>query len=406
MSSATFLGISSLIASRFLVIVPALAQRLVDDADLPIHAGSIVAVSDDAVKIGLETSLSVPAGLTVKLDPFELWLYNKETPEFQPWSMVPLEEWTVSGKTDITIKDEVVGVGSRSELNVWLSDMLYNKESQISARGNTTAHLGAINFDVKLDKTVKIDGLWSLEGYSLENSRLILPPREDGVNIIGNMTLPNWSILDIGLGNLTFNAWAGDFLLGKVAVYDVFLEPGNTTLPFEGELFLDTVFENIVDILGSQATALTSGSLEIGISGNSTTVDGEHITYLENVLNEAHFLSRVPVAQLITDALAGIRDGTLKLGGLLDAVSDGLGPLLDDLLGGGADRDEDGDSEESEGIPFDDIFGNLLDELDENRSEEDSDSAENPFSELLDGLGMRSRVAKTKVRRLISRTRR
>lgn len=390
----------SLTFRRFLVIVPALAQRLVDDADLPINGGSIIAVSDDAVKIGLETSLSVPGGLTVKLDPFELWLYNKNATEFQPWSMVPMEQWTVSGKTDISIKDQVVGVGNRSELNIWLSDMLYNKESQISARGNTTAHLGALGFDVKLDKTVAVDGLWSLEGYNLRDSRLLLPPREDGVNIVGNMTLPNWSILDIGLGNLTFNAWAGDFLLGNVAVFNVFLEPGNTTLPFEGQLFLDTIFENLVDILGSQTTALTAGSLEIGISGNSTMVDGEHITYLESVLNEAHFFSRVPITQLLTDFLAGVGDGSVKLEGLLDVLSDGFGPLLDDLLGGGGGGNNNS-TDEPGGIPFDDIFGDLLDKLDENRAGNGGSSSDSPLADLLSGLGMRSEVAKTKVRRFM-----
>jgi hypothetical protein len=319
--------------------------------------------------------------------------------------MVPMEQWTVSGKTDILIKDLVVGVGNRSELNVWLSDMLYNKESHISARGNTTAHLGALGFDVKLDKTVTVDGLWSLEGYNLRDSRLLLPPREDGVNIVGNMTLPNWSILDIGLGNLTFNAWAGDFLLGNVAVFDVFLEPGNTTLPFVGQLYLDTIFENVVDILGSQTTALTSGSLEIGISGNSTMVDGEHITYLESVLNEAHFYSRVPIAQLLADFLAGVGDGSVKLEGLLDVLSEGFGPLLDDLLGGGGGGNDDS-TDEPGGIPFDDIFGDLLHELDENRGGNGNSSSDSPLADLLNGLGLRSEVAKTRVRRFIGAARR
>ena len=394
----------SLTSFRFLVIVPALAQRIVDDTDLPIYRGTLVAVSDNSVRIGIETALTVPGGLSVKLDPLELWLYNKETPGFQPWSMVPLDGQTVSGRTEINVEGQVVGVGNRSELHTFLSGMLYNRTAEISAKGNTTAHLGALNFNVHLDKTVEVDALRELDGFSLDNSQLIIPPREDGINLVGNLTLPNWSILTIGLGNLTFNAWAGDVLIGNLALYDVLLEPGNSTLPFEGELYFETVFEHLVDILGSQSASLSSGSLEVGISGNTTKVDGEHITYLENVLNEAHVLGRTPIIQLLTDFLAGVRDGAIEFDGILDLLSDSVGPLLDDLLGGGGGDDEEGGGGgDDSGIPFRDIFDNLLDDLDENQDPNEETS--NPISDLLDGLGMRSKAAKRRVKRALKESR-
>ena len=362
-------------------------------------------MSDDSVKIGLNTALTVPGGLSVGLDALELWLYNSKTDGFKPWSMVPLESLTASGRTEINVKDQVVGVGDRDELHSWLSRMLYNEKAEISARGNTTAHIGALNFDISLDKTVSIDALRKLEGFSLTNSQLLLPPRDNGINLMGNLTLPNWSILTIGLGNLTFNAWAGDILIGNVAVYDVLLEPGNSTLPFEGELYLPVIFDNLVEIIGSQALAIGSASLELGISGNTTMVDGEHITYLENVLNEAHILSRVPIFQILTDALSSVRDGDISLDGLLDVVSDGLGPLLDDLLGGIGDDSGGGeDNGGSSSIPVDDIFQDLLDDLEENDSssedgggQDDGGDSESPIADLLDGLGMRDAAARRKV---------
>jgi hypothetical protein len=375
----------------------------VDDTDLPIFGGTLVAMSNDKVRIGLSTALSVPGGLTVRLDPLELYLYNKEAPEFEPWTMVPLEGQTVSGHTEINVEGQVVGVGNRHELDTWLTGMLYNRTQEISAKGNTTAHLGALNFNVELDKTVTVDGLRKLEGFSLDSSQLLLPPREDGINLMGNLTLPNWSILTLGLGNLTFNAWAGDVLIGSVAVFDVLLEPGNSTLPFEGELFFDAVFENLGEIIGSQSTALSSGSLEIGISGNSTLVDGEHITYLENVLNEAHIVGKVPIIQLLTDFLAGVRDGSTEFEGVLDLLSDSFGPLIDNLLGGGDDEGEEEDDEgdeDDEGVPFRDIFQNLLDDLDKN---EDSDEP-SPISNLLDGLGKKSKIARRKVARSLKKS--
>ncbi|KAI9148381.1 hypothetical protein HJFPF1_12212 [Paramyrothecium foliicola] len=334
----------------FLKIIPALAQLLVNDTDLPIYGGEIKALSNDEIAIGLQTSLTIPGGLSVRLDPLEMWLYNKDTPDFSPYTMVPLDGQNIKGKTDINIQGTVVRVGNRTELNKWLNSVLRQERADISVRANTTAHLGALNFGVNLQKTVNVNALDTLEGFKLEGARVLLPAEEDGTNLIGNLTLPNWSNLTIGLGNLTFNAWAGTYLVGSTSVLDVLLPPGNTTLPFRGQVFLPVLLENLVDILASQSQALTRGQLEIGLSGNSTMVNGEHITYIENVLNELHILSPVPLMQLLTDVLKSVMEGNVDLGGLAEALADGLGPLLEGILGGGG----------GDGSGLGDLLGDLL----------------------------------------------
>lgn len=289
----------------------------------------------------------MPAGLTVGLDPLQLWLYNKQTPEFRPYTMVPLAKQSVHGHTEIQVRETIVQVDDRDELYTWLKTMLYQKQAQISVKGNTTAHLGKLHFGIKLKKTVTIDALDTLRGFALTDSALLLPPDKDGTNLIGNLTLPNWSALKIGLGNLTFNAYAGDTLIGNVAVYDVLLPPkSNSSLAFRGEIFIPTVLQNLGPILSSQSDALSQGNIEIAISGNSTKVNGEHITYLERVLNEAHIMSQVPIIQLLVDVVRSVLDGNIDLGGLGKALVDGLGPLIDGLFDG-----SDGDN------PLGDLLG-------------------------------------------------
>lgn len=375
------------LGARFLKIVPALAQLIVNRTGLPIHNASLKAVSDDQVIIGLSTSLTVPGGLTVQLDPIDLYLHNENTPEFSPYTMVPLHGQSVSGKTDITIKEQTVDVGNRTELNTWLTRMLYSKETDISVKGNTTAHLGALHFNIELDKTVTIAALDTLRGFSLEDARIKLPAADDGTNLLGNLTLPNWSDLTIGLGNLTFNAWVGEILIGTTSVFNVLLPPGNNTLPFQGQIFMDTVLGNLLHIVGAQGQSITQGVLEIAIGGNKTTVDGEHITYLEKVLNPARIISRIPILQLLTDAMGSIRDGDLSLDGLTDVLGDGIGSLLDDLFGGGDEGGGDGDD------------SNLADEIFGDRDENSTDHG--ILGDLLDELDMKDGSAKRKCIRAI-----
>ncbi|KAI1847931.1 hypothetical protein JX266_006044 [Neoarthrinium moseri] len=323
----------------FLKIVPALAQAIVNRTDLPIYYASLKAISDSQVLVGLQTALDVPAGLTVSLDGFKLFLYNADTNPFSPYTSVVLPRQSVSGHTVLSIDNQIVNIGNRSEINKWLERTLYNKTTDISVRADTMAHLGALKAPIHLDKTVTINGLNKLDGVKLDEIRIVLPPEADGTNLIGNFTLPNWSPLTMGLGNVTFNAWAGDIIIGNATILNVELPPGNSTRSFKGQIFLDALIKNLGKVISSQASAITSGNILVGISGNKTIVNGQHITYLENVLNNIRIDTEVPILQALGDVLASIsgEDPTLDLGGILGVIgqllgSDGpLSGLLDGL---------------------------------------------------------------------------
>jgi hypothetical protein len=326
------------ISSRFLKVVPALAQRIVDDTNLPIYEGSIKALSDTQVSVGLRTALDVPAGLTVSLDGFVLYLYNSDSEGFNPYTSVSLSPETVKGHTVISIQDQVVDIGNRTELNKWLQRTLSNKTSDISVRGDTTAHLGALKAPIHLEKTVSINGLNELAGVKLNSLRIVLPPEADGSNLIGNFTLPNWSPLTMGLGNLTFNTMAGDTIIGNATILNVELPPGNSTREFRGQIFLDVLIANIGKVISSQTDVLRTGNIVVGITGNSTIVNGEHITYLENVLNNVRIDTPVPIIQALGDLLDSVtgENPTLNITSIIGLIGDFLdssGPLSG-LLGG------------------------------------------------------------------------
>jgi hypothetical protein len=311
----------------------------VNNTQLPIYSASLTAVSDSEVRVSLKTALDVPAGLTVGLDPFELFLYNSDTTGgFFPYTSVNLPYQAVNGHTVIELQNQTVGIGNRTEINKWLQRVVYNKTTEISVRADTNAHLGAIKAGIHLEKTVTINGLNQLAGVSLDNIKIVLPPDEDGTNLIGNFTLPNWSDLTMGLGNLTFNAWSGNVIIGNATILNVNLSPGNTTLPFRGQIFIDTLVANIGSVISSQASVLSTGNLVVGVSGNKTLVNGEHITYLEDVLNNIKIFTSVPIIQALGDLLDSVSgsDPTTDLGGIIGLIEQllGSGGPLAGLLGG------------------------------------------------------------------------
>ncbi|KAK7908835.1 hypothetical protein PG985_016138 [Apiospora marii] len=327
----------------FLKIIPALAQRIVDDTDLPIKNATLKAVSSDLVQVSLTTSLNVPKGLSVGLDEFSLYMYNPETAgAFSPYLSLDMKAMTLSGNTDITVTDQMLRVSNHTELDSWLNRTFVDDATALSVQGATTAHLGALKMPIRLAKTVPLAGLRKLAGVRLDAIKLILPPQADGTNIVGNFTLPNWSILTMDLGNITLDILAGDkeILLGTATIFDVVLPPGNHSLPFRGQLYIPALLENFGGVLSSQGDALASGKLTLGVRGNRTEVDGRRISYLEHVLNNMLLMTDVPVAQLlgdVADSVAG-RNATVSLDGLLgvagQALGEGLQSSLEKLLKG------------------------------------------------------------------------
>lgn len=293
-------------------------------SDLPILGGTFLAHSPDSAIVSLSTELDIPSGIKASIDPFTLYIFNRNTTPFTPFLGVALNKTYLDGRTQINITDEVVTVTDQTQMELWLTGVFNNAKTAVSVRGEANVHIGALHDRVSIDKTATIDSLRRLEGFSFDTLELVLPADADGTNIKGNLTLPNWSPLTVGLGNVTLNVFSGTYLVGIANLYDVVIPPGNQTLNYRGQLFIDYALQNIPGIIASQASALQSGNIEITASGNASVVDGQHIGWVENVLNAQRLTAQVPIFELVGQVAGQILGNSSDIG---DALSD----LLDSL---------------------------------------------------------------------------
>jgi len=155
--------------------------------------------------------------------------------------------------------------------------------------------------------------------------QLVLPALEDGTNVKGNINLPNWGNLALGLGNLTLNVLSGHMPVGIVYIYNVTMYPGNNSYPFHGQLFLKDAIANIGALLDSQSEPLSRGSIRLGTTGNATMINGEHINFIEKVLNNKYIYSEMPVMTLLAQVLGGLLNGDGNGPGLTEIISDLVG---------------------------------------------------------------------------------
>ncbi|KAK8075911.1 hypothetical protein PG994_003183 [Apiospora phragmitis] len=307
----------------FLVILPAIVQRIVDDQGLPIKGGAFLCLSPTQMMISLETSLKTP--LAVRIDPLTMFLYNKETPDFSPFVNLTLPEQKLDGETAIVVTNRTVTITNETELITWFDAVWDKPQTALSVRGDSTVHLGALHSKVHLEKTVEVKSLNQLTGFGIEALSLILPP---------SLTA---ATLTLGLGNVSLNLMAGDVRIGLITIYDVLIPPGNNTREFDGRLFLDQVAANLGAVLASQGEALNQGVVRIDATGNATVVNGQHIPFVEAILKKKRVTSKIGVFTLLGDVVdslthsqqqgAGGGNGTTTTtnGSLVDLVGDTFG---------------------------------------------------------------------------------
>ncbi|KAI0446035.1 hypothetical protein F4803DRAFT_547554 [Xylaria telfairii] len=300
----------------FTKIIPAITQDIVNSQKLPIIGGTFQALSPTELSVTLQTELNTP--LAADLDPTTLFVYNKDTPDYSPFINITLPKLHANHKTPVMVTNQTVQVTNETELVKWFSQVFDLPKAELSVKGKATVHLGALKMNAEIDKTIEAGALNHLDGFGITSLRLVYPPLEDGTNIRGTLNLPNAGVLTLGLGNLTLNLFSGDIKLGFVNIYDVVLPPGNNTRNYEGQLYLKELVPNLGGILDSQSAPLAAGNIELKARGNATMVNGMHISYVEQVLNNKTLVATVPVISLLSDVIGSFSaSGNASLADLL-----------------------------------------------------------------------------------------
>lgn len=264
-----------------MVIVPNMIASTMASAAMPVKAGTLEAVSSSMVRIGLTTELNSPSGISVGLDSFPLELYNSDTPGQPAFVTLIVPAHTLNGHNTIDIPAQEVHVHSEPELRKMLVRAFNSETATVGIRGTSTAKLGAVEYPVNLNKTVELGGLRNLNGLVVESTNPLAPAAADGSNLEGSIMLPNFSPLGLGLGNMTLNMYAEGLQVGTVSARDVYAKPGNQSVAYTGTLDVDTVSQNMELVL-KQAKELNG--IELVIRGVQMTVDGQHVSYLDDVV--------------------------------------------------------------------------------------------------------------------------
>ncbi|GAB1313190.1 DUF748 domain-containing protein [Madurella fahalii] len=322
----------------FKVIIPTIIRNIVDDQELPVKGGALNFTDPTRLHITLDTSLDTP--LAVRIDPSPLSLLRPaaDGAAGTPFLKLQMPEQYINHETDVLIPNQVVDVLDHTQLVAWFSEFFDKEAVELRIKADSlSAHLGALDYQVDLDKAIKVQGLNYLKGFGVRDMQFTIPPGPSGHNMRGTLDIPNAGVLTLGLGNVTFNVMADDVNLGMVRIYNLDLKPGNNTPPFNGDFYFDQLVPNLAAFIETQRDALANGMIELHAVGNSTFHNGQRIGYVEGVLNQKRIPFRVPATTLLLGVLSGVLAGGTNGSELplLDTLGSVLGntTLFEQLLG-------------------------------------------------------------------------
>lgn len=141
-----------------MLIVPAIAQRLVDNTKLPITSATLTNPTPDGITFSLVANLALPGGIGVDLKPMTLGLYTNTTGPTDPYLKVSLPEYHLKGKSVLSVTNDTAKILNQTQFEDFLSIAVNSVNFSMSAYGKTDAYIGAIKIPLTLDKKVEMPG--------------------------------------------------------------------------------------------------------------------------------------------------------------------------------------------------------------------------------------------------------
>ncbi|KAL8774247.1 MAG: hypothetical protein Q9209_000998 [Squamulea sp. 1 TL-2023] len=171
----------------------------------------------------------------------------------------------------------------------------------ISMKGIRHPYLDTCPYLAKLIQTTGLNGL---SGFNVTSFSIKLIPEPDGANMVGEVLIPNPSVLTISMGNVTFNNFVDGTFIGTSLLSDLVLKPGDNNVAMRSTVNQTFVIETMMG-------KYRNGMLPVDIVGNSSVYEGEHLPYFEKALqaNRQHIVLNVGAA------LAEVGGGSLLGGG-------------------------------------------------------------------------------------------
>ncbi|CAO2657009.1 Nn.00g058120.m01.CDS01 [Neocucurbitaria sp. VM-36] len=275
--------------------IPKKAQHEINASTLEVTSQEVTNPQPDGVHLKIGTVVKSDSSYHPTIDGFKAALSLQGQ---QPFLYIDIPEAKSEAETHITV-DQDVKFASLDSFIAYTKAVLASETFDVHLDGKPTIHLSGLpSMDVNFNKVVTMKGLNKLSGLNITDVKILSGKNEilsDGSNLVGNVTIPNPSVMTLDLGNVTMNLNVDGKAIGTSLLPNLVLKPGDNLLPMQGRV--DQL--GLVSIIQSK---YKNGILPLEITGNSSIKNGEHLMYYEDAIKSNTIkldLNTVPALQRI-----------------------------------------------------------------------------------------------------------
>ncbi|KAK9857522.1 hypothetical protein MYU51_021045 [Penicillium brevicompactum] len=290
----------------FLVVIPAVAQLVVNKSDLWIVNAEVMSPTPTTVEMTLAAKVNLKLALGVRLDPVIFYTFVRSYGHEDAWGAINIPGQTIKGNYTLGVDNQHTPLLNLTTWEAFVNQTVFQKETALSL----LELLMALN---------------RFEGFFIADSTLMLPAEDDGTNLIANLTLPNPTALSFQVGTITLDLKSGDtdLVIGNATVKDVILRPGNNTFPLRGVLNLRNILSNLGEVLASQSSAIRTGDLSLTAVTRTIVSNGTLIPYYTKVLGSLPLVANVGIGDVLKNTLKHLStDAGLNLTGAISGLID------------------------------------------------------------------------------------
>ena len=279
--------IAFLLLTLFFVLIllfvafPKIAQSNIDSAS-SLNVTQLILSNPSATGFHLfqNSTITNTAPYHPQLDAFNATIALEGS---QPYASIEIGHMHAQ-RTTIAIVDQDVVLTDVDAFTDYNKAVLNQETVSLAINGKTTIHEMAFPAtSIKYAKSTSMQGLNKLAGFAVLNFQIKIIPEADGSNMVGNVSIPNPTVMTLSMGNVTFfsslsaTSSSPPVPIGNVSIDNLVLTPGANTLPMRAQVDQGTV-------VGALINTYHDGMVPMDIVGNTAIYDGQHLPYFEAAL--------------------------------------------------------------------------------------------------------------------------
>ncbi|KAK2826887.1 hypothetical protein FQN49_007355 [Arthroderma sp. PD_2] len=254
------------------VAYPKLAQHDVSESTLSITDMQTSNPAPDSLHVKVTQVIGSKSKYHPTLDPFDAQVFLSG--EQKPFMTLHTPQVEARDGVEAVI-DQDVHIEDQDAFAGFSKAVMLSETLELLVVGQTELKLGGLQkTTVDYNKTVAMKGMNHLEGFNITNIK-VNPTGK--YNMMGDVFIPNPSVLTLALGNLTLDLSIDDHPIGTSFLNDVIIKPGDNTIPMLAKADLAYVLEQ------SQGK-YSNGIVPVAIIGNSSVAHGQELPYYTKAL--------------------------------------------------------------------------------------------------------------------------